>query len=260
MRLNHDAPVRRSIGSARVFSGLSLALVLFVSSGVLRAQTTELKPAEAKPVESYQIIYLTNITQVNDANEIQTALRNMLPGAKIYYVPSQSAITIRANAEDMQVAQKIVSDLNRTRKTYRLTYTITEIENGKRADPHHFEIVVIAGARTTLKQGSRVPIVTGTYGENAPAQSSQVQYIDIGMNIEASVEESVDGVRLRTKLEQSSAAEDKSGIWAQDPVIRQILFEGTSTLTQGKPLVLGTLDLPGGARREEIEVTSELVR
>jgi hypothetical protein len=67
-------------------------------------------------------------------------------------------------------------------------------------------------------------------------------------------------VRLRTKVVQSSVAEDKSGVGNSDPVIRQTTLEGTSTLVQGKPLVLGSLDVPGSTRHQEVEVVSELVR
>ncbi len=44
------------------------------------------------------------------------------------------------------------------------------------------------------------------------------------------------------------------------PIIRQTTLEGTSTLVQGKSLVLGSLDVPGSTRQQEVEVVSELVR
>lgn len=37
-------------------------------------------------------------------------------------------------------------------------------------------------------------------------------------------------------------------------------LEGTSTLVQGKRLALGTFDVPGTTRHQEVEVVSELVR
>ena len=67
----------------------------------------------------------------------------------------------------------------------------------------------------------------------------------MGQEIEASLDGYLDGVRLRTKVVQSSIAEDKSGVGTQAPIIRQTTFEGTSTLVQGKPLVLGSLDVRG---------------
>jgi len=37
-------------------------------------------------------------------------------------------------------------------------------------------------------------------------------------------------------------------------------LEESSTLVLGKPLVLGSLDVPGGTRKQEIDVVAELVR
>ena len=206
----------------------------------------------------YQTLYLTNLTQQNDAIELVTDLRNMLPNAKLYYVPSQSAFSIRASAEDMALAQKILADLDKTKKIYRLTYTMTERDGGKTIGVQHFSIIVASGSRTDFKQGSRVPISVATNA--APGSNAEITYIDVGQEIEASLDGYLDGVRLRTKVVQSSIAEDKSGAGTQAPVIRQTTLEGTSTLVQGKPLVLGSLDIPGSTRHQEVEVLSELVR
>jgi type II secretory pathway component GspD/PulD (secretin) len=260
MKLNqHPAVGKRGQNLAS-----KLAAFGFVSLAVTvgaHAQSADLKAAEPKVnSESYQTIYLTNMTQQNDANDLQTALRNVVPKARVYYVPSQSAFTVRADADDMQVAQKLVSDLDRSRKTYRLTYTIVETDgSGKRTGTQKFALIASPGSKTTMKQGSRVPLVTGTTGENS-GSSSQVQYVDIGLSIEASLDGSSDGVRLRTKVEQSGIADEKSGVGAQDPVIHQSTLEATSTLAQGKPTVLGSLDVPGGARHQEIEVVAEVAK
>ena len=70
----------------------------------------------------------------------------------------------------------------------------------------------------------------------------------------------LDGVRLRTKVMQSSIAEERSSVGAPDPIIRQTTLEGTSTLVKSKTLVLGSLDVPGSTRQQEVEVVSEFVR
>ena len=163
-----------------------------------------------------------------------------------------------ALAEDMALAQKILADLDKTKKIYRLTYTMTERDGGKTIGVQHFSIIVASGSRTDFKQGSRVPISVATNA--APGSNAQITYLDIGQEIEASLDGYLDGVRLRTKVVQSSIAEDKSGVGTQDPVIRETTLEGTSTLVQGKPLVLGSLDIPGSTRHQEVEVVSELVR
>jgi type II secretory pathway component GspD/PulD (secretin) len=245
-----------------MFAGIALALTMLAPVAGAQTQSTDCKAAEPKPnPETYQTFYLTNVAQVSDLVDIQTDLRNMLsPKARVYSTPSQNALSLRGTPDDMQLAQKIISELDRPKKTYRLTYTITETDGGKRVGTQSFVLNVGLGQKTDFKQGSRVPIVTGVADATTPTQSSQVQYVDVGLSIEASVDGYADGLRLRTKVEQSSLAEEKSGVGAQDPVIRQSILEGTSTLLPGKPLLLGSFDLPGGTRKQEVEVVAELVR
>lgn len=239
----------------RILAGSALALTFFALGA--RAQT---QGAETKPnPETYQTLYLSNITQRSDANDVQTDLRNMLPHARMYYVASQNAISIWGTGEDAQTAQKILSEIDRPRKVYRLTYSILEIDNGKSIETRKMSLVVLAGGRTELKQGSRIPIVTATNDGGASSSNTQVQYMDVGITIEASLEVSENGVHLHTRIEQSSVADEKVGASAQDPVIRQTTLEGVSTLVAGKPLALGSIDIPGTVHHEEIEVVAELL-
>lgn len=240
-----------------VFAGLTLALMLFVQMAGAETQPAEQKPAEQKVVQgSYQIFYLNNATRQMDLNDIQTDLRNMLPKAKIYGVQTQNAISIQGSADDLALAQKMIADLDRPRKVYRLTYTFTEMDGSKRVGAEHFALILVSGGRTILKQGSRVPIFTGTYDAGSSKQDAQVQYQDVGLTIDASL----DGESLYTKVEQTSPAEEKSLAGTQDPIIRQTVLDGISNLEAGKPVVLGSLDIPGSTQHQEIEVASELVK
>ena len=234
-------------------------LLLAVPALPAQSAATETKPSEPQPPEAYQTFYLSNVTQQADANDISTVLRNMIPKAHIYYVVSQNAISVRGRSEDLQLAQEILSDVDRARMAYRLTYSIHEMENGKSLATRRVSLVVLSGGRTVLKQGSRVPIVTGSFDTDSRKSNTQVQYQDVGLHIEASLESSSEGVRLRTHVEQSSVADDKPVASAQDPVILQTAFEGVSSLVAGKPLVLGTMDVPGTSRQEVIEVVAEPV-
>jgi type II secretory pathway component GspD/PulD (secretin) len=244
-----------------MLAGIALALALFAPGMSAQTQSPDAKAGEPKASpDTYKTIYLTNLTQQNEINDLQTDLRNMIPKAKMYSVATQNAISIDGAPEDVLLAQKMVADLDRARKIYRLTYTITETDSGKRLGAQHVALIVASGQKTEFKQGSRVPIVTGTFDAGSSRSNSQVQYVDVGLNIEASVDGYVDGLRLRTKVEQSSLAEEKSGLGAQDPVIRQTVLEGTPALALGKPLVLGSIDLPGSTRTQEIEVVADLVK
>lgn len=256
MTLMKDVHGRRRNNFVWMLVGLTLTLTRGAS-----AQTNEAKPAEGKlGAETYQTIYLTNITQPNEANEVVTAIRNMSPRIKVFYMSSADAVSLRGNADDMQMAQKIIAEFDKPKRNYRLNYSITESDGGKRLGTQRFSLTVAAGGRETLKQGNRMPLVTGVAEAGSSGQVSQVQYIDVGMNIDASVDGAADGVRLHSKIEQSGAAEEKSGLGAQDPIIRQNTLDGTWILLPGKPLILGSLDVPGSTRHLEIEVVVEVVK
>jgi len=204
--------------------------------------------------------YFNYATGQNDLNDIGTAVRNVIsPAAKIYLVVSQKALVVRVVPEDLATVQKILDELDRPKKTYRLTYTINEMDGGKRIGAQHFAMVLTAGQRSVMKQGSKVPVVTGTNKDGGSLQNT-VSYLDIGMNFDATLEESANGVSLRTKVEQLSLAEEKSGVGVGDPVMRQTALEGTSFLAPGKPLVLGSVDIPGSTRHLDVEVMMEQVK
>ena len=144
-------------------------------------------------------------------------------------------------------------------KSYRLTYTLTETDSGKRVGTQHFAMIIVTGRKTVLKQGSRVPIASGAFIPNTSQMQTQFQYLDVGLNIDASLDESAHGLQLNTRVTQSSIAEEKSSLGVQDPIVRQSDLEGTSILTQGKPMVLGSMDIPGSTRHLDVEVVMESV-
>lgn len=215
------------------------------------------REARTNAPEITEIVFLSHTTGQNDMNDIQTALRNCFTWVKIYGVQGQNALAIKATPEEMQAVKKMIAELDRPKKIYRVTYNISDVENGRRTATQHYSMVLAEGARATLREGKRVPLVTGTTGENTtPAsQNPQVQYVDVGVNIQASIE----GQGLKTKVELSAVADEKSGIGAQDPVIQQTMLESTATLGASKPVVLGQVDVPGSTRHEEIDVTTELL-
>jgi len=271
----HSA-VTPGVSSVLRYAGVSLAMALAICSDTAGAQTSasDSKPPEVKldakpdvkPVnphprpDTLETLYLTNGTQQRDLNDIQTAMRNVLPNAKIYGVPSQQAITIWATQDDLVLAHRILADLDKKRPIYRLTYTITELDGSKRVGAEHYALVVVAGDKTEMKQGTRVPILTGAVDSDTGKPNTQFQYVDLGLKIDATLDVSGESLTLRTKIEQSGLADEKSSVGIQDPVIRQSTLDGTSTLVPGKALVLGSLDVPGSTRREEVEVVAEAIR
>lgn len=252
------------------------ALMLALALPAAFAQNTDNKPAESKPAERqsfsprppasefvFKTYYLSNIGQQNDANEVLIALRNMLePWTKMILVSSRRAIEISAPPDQQALAQKIIADIDRPQKTWRLTYTLAESDSGKRIGVQHLSLVLASGQRTTLKQGDKIPVMTGTYQAKGDTQGAQTQfqYLDIGMNFDATIEDLPSGLYLKTKVEQSSLADEHmSGPLAPEPILRQTSLEGVSVITPGKPLTLGSVDVPGSTRHIDIEVVAEPV-
>jgi type II secretory pathway component GspD/PulD (secretin) len=256
MKWNRDVTA-----STQLFALCTLALTFFVCGASAQTQTADSRPAEPKAAsETYQTLYLTSLTRPKDANDMVNDLRNMFPRDKLFYVSSQNAISMRGTPDDILLAQKILSDIDRRKKIYRLTYTITDTDSGKPVQTEHFAFLAASGEKSTFRQGSRIPIVTGEIDDKAVPPNSQVQYLDVGLNVEATLGNSPDRLELETKIEQSNVAEEKSGIGTQDPILHQTLLETTAALLPDKPLVVGSLDIPGSTRRRQVEVVSELVQ
>jgi general secretion pathway protein D len=90
-----------------------------------RAKRTELDE------QAVQTFYLSNAWQQNDLNDVQTALRNVLPNAKVYGVPSQNAIVMRATPDELTLAQKVINDLDKARPEVVIDIAIMEVDKDK---------------------------------------------------------------------------------------------------------------------------------
>lgn len=245
----HVQKARRSVRIATILAG-----TLFALPTLLLAQSQEQDHPLPPETGQVQTFFLKNITDVHQLNDIQTDLRNMFNRARIYSTSTENAITIRGTQEELAAAQKLIAELDRPMRVYRVTYTITDLDNGKRTGAHSVSVLVSESGRGTFKLGSRVPIVTGSTGGGSDITTA-FQYVDVGLNLEASAS----GVELRTKIEQTAVSNEKPNGGIQDPVIDQTTLEGASPLANGKPVVLGTIDVPNSTRQQQISVSTELV-
>jgi general secretion pathway protein D len=79
-----------------------------------------------------QTFFLTNAAAQADANEVVAALRNVLaPEDKVYLVNSQDAIVVRAPAEHLVLAEKLLNDLDRTKAEVVVDVAILEVNRDK---------------------------------------------------------------------------------------------------------------------------------
>lgn len=249
---------------AQLLAGAAVVLSLSSMAPCARAQEVEeQKPSAAKTApapESETTVYLKYVGAQQEANDLQLAVRNIVTRAKVYYDPSANAVLLRGTADELAAAEKIVADLDRPKKVYRLLYSLQTMDGARPGTVQHCAMVATLGQHTQIKLGNRVPLVTGKPDVDGGAASSQVQYVDVGLSISADLSGSGDGLLLRSKIERSGVADERSGVGPQDPLVHQAVLEDASPLLEGKTLTLGALDIPGGTERLEVQVVAEAVK
>ena len=101
------------------------------SNTIFVAQNTRTKRTDLDEV-AVQTFYLTNASQQADATEVLTAIRNLLdPSVKVYLVPSQNAIVMRATPDQLLLAQKLLNDLDRAKPEVIVDVAILEVNRDK---------------------------------------------------------------------------------------------------------------------------------
>ncbi|MBS1816010.1 MAG: type II and III secretion system protein [Acidobacteria bacterium] len=95
------------------------------------AQNTPTKRTELDQ-SAVQTFYLTNVAAANDANELLTALRNIFPPqVKIFLVPSQSAIVMRATPDQLALAKELLTNLDRAKPEVVVDVAVLSVSRDK---------------------------------------------------------------------------------------------------------------------------------
>lgn len=204
------------------------------------------------------VVMLQNAASQNDANEILVAVRNLFdPSIKIFLSSSQNAVAITTYPEEFARIQAFIKSIDLPRPTYRITLTLTESDAGKRLGVQHTTLIAAAGQRTSIKQGSKVPVVTGSYKEGGSGSQDQFTYLDIGLNISVEVDPMGNRAQMKVKVEQSSVANETDIGGVHEPVVRQSVFDGVPNVTIGKAQAIGQIDIPGSTRHIDIDALVE---
>lgn len=137
------------------------------------AQDTRIKRQELDQ-QAVQTFYLANASQQNDANEVLTALRNLMdPTVKQYLVPSQNAIVMRATPDQLLLARKVIDDLDRARPEVVVDVAILEVNRDKARNigitlPQSFSAQLQS---STASSSSSSSSSSNTSGTNTPTTS-----------------------------------------------------------------------------------------
>ena len=150
--------------------------------------------------------------------------------------------------------EKVAVSRPRSSGAFRVEYSIRELEDGKRINSRTYKLLVQRDEWGRIRVGSRVPYMAG---------EKQINYADVGINIDSQVVEEQDAdVVLHTTYESNSLAkEDRvvaSGI--SNPVFRNVRTQSTCAVPFGKPTVINVVDDVASSRQYEIEVTVTKVK
>ncbi len=146
--------------------------------------------------------------------------------------------------------------------SYRLRYTLTEFEDSKQTAEQHLMLVITPMQKNygnvTLR--SKVPYATGSYNAGSAGVQTQFNYADVGTTLNAFLDETADGLSLRSTVDQSSISEPATSGGISQPIIRNARMEETALVkTMGETTRLGAFDIPGSKHRVEVSVVVERV-
>lgn len=159
---------------------------------------------------------------------------------------------IRVRAQDSAPA-KAAAEAAEPGHSYRLDFTLNEIEDGKKINSRQYAMNLNSGDQSELKIGTRVPV---------EVKQSEIQYLDVGTSIwcrlrdRASRDVSWLGadVMLNVRAELSNfAIPDQQG-QSMRPAIRQMKIDSSAIATVSKGMVIGTVDDPNSKRQFQLEV------
>ena len=136
---------------------------------------------------------------------------------------------------------------------YKLNFVLRETDEGKVLNQRRFSLdisVEAPRARSNpdwwnVRSGTRVPV----------SGSKDVNYIDVGVNLDVRAEEVAEGLQMQITSEISSVG-TQSGIGVTAPAIRQLKVRSAMLAPVGKPAVVFTADDPASTHRFELEVIS----
>ena len=142
------------------------------------AQNTRTKRADLDEL-SVQTFYLSNSSQPNDGNEILTGLRLLLdPSVKLYLVPSQNAIVMRATTDQLLLAEKLINDFDRARAEVVVDVAVLEVNRDKMRNlgitlPTSIGLTPQLATSSTTAVGSTTATTTGTTTTNLTLNNLQ---------------------------------------------------------------------------------------
>ena len=131
---------------------------------------------------------------------------------------------------------------------YRVSYKVNELENGKTINSRSYTLMARTDKRASTRIGSQVPYSNG----------QSIQYQNVGMNIDCTINERGGDLLVDTLLHMSTVASKENIPEAGSfpvPVFGNFSLEDITVALEGKPAFVGSIDDVNSNRHYEIVVT-----
>ena len=127
-------------------------------------------------------------------------------------------------------------------------------EAGNIKGDRRYTLLLDGNGKGTFRAGDRVPYATGTVKPNdgSAAVSTQYQYADVGVNIDARLREMGEKVFLTADFDLSTLSQHEKAVGA-NPTISSIRVAVNTLLPVGKRTVVASIDDQVSSRKLEIE-------
>jgi hypothetical protein len=159
-------------------------------------------------------------------------------------------VATRAAAQDA-APTKHASNSSEPGHSYRLDFTINELEDGKKINSRQYSMNLNSGDQNEIKIGTRVPV---------ELKQGEIQYLDVGTNIWCRLRDQVDiswlanDLMLNVRSDLSNfAIADQQG-QSTRPVIRQVKIDSSAIASPSKSTIIGAVDDPNSKRQFQLEV------
>ena len=138
---------------------------------------------------------------------------------------------------------------------YKVDFTIHDSTDTAAKNGRRYSMLINGRNKAVMRVGNRVPAVTGG-GGGIGQVNTQFTYLDIGVNIDCTVEERGGKYLMHADMDMSTAIPaEKTGNAVPNPTISQIKIAMDTTLVAGKPTVVASFDDPATSRKFDVDVT-----
>jgi len=136
------------------------------------------------------------------------------------------------------------------RDVFKVDFTIRDSGDAGGKTGRKYSLLVYGQEKGVFKIGNRVPVATSTSGSGMT--NTQFTYVDVGVNIDIMLQESLGKIGMRADMDLSTAImNDKAPMTS--PTISQIKLAISTAVPPGKATVVAAFDDPVTTRKFEVE-------